>query len=164
MPFGTFQRSVNADPAPGLEGDWASANTYASMLAGEGALVAGTGGLIVGRFGFALDADGTVTNAAPNLAVVSIGFVHRNQPVLITGWFDGYGSTVQPGLEVTLFTGGDFWARFPAGATKRQKVFASVTDGSCASAAAGATVAGYTETAFVVGTSCLAGEIAKISA
>ncbi|MCV5473623.1 hypothetical protein OFN43_32725, partial [Escherichia coli] len=45
-----FQSVINQQQAPGVEGDFASANPKASLLAGEGALVAGANGVVVGRF------------------------------------------------------------------------------------------------------------------
>lgn len=38
-----FQKQVNTTQAPGLPGDFASANPRNTVLAGEGALVAGNG-------------------------------------------------------------------------------------------------------------------------
>lgn len=124
-----FQKIVNTDPAPAVEGDFASANPRASMLAGPGALTAGAVGVTVGRFARAKDSDGTVTNADPGVAC-RIGFVHRNQPALITAWLGASSMLVNSGLEVTLFEAGDFWCRFAAGAAIGQKVFANYADGA----------------------------------
>ncbi len=141
-----FQRSVNSDPAPAIEGDFASANPRASMLAGPGALTAGAAGVIVGRFGRASNADGTVTNGDPGVAS-RIGFIHRNQPAIIVAWLGQATLTVTSGLEMTLFDAGDFWCRFAAGATIGQKAFASYADGTAVAGTAGGTVAGATVTA-----------------
>lgn len=124
-----FQKTVNTDPAPAVEGDFASANPRASMLAGPGALIAGVGGVIVGRFARAKDSDGTVTNSDQGVAS-RIGFVHRNQPAVITAWLGASSMTVYQGLEITLFDAGDFWCRFAAGAAIGQKVFANYADGT----------------------------------
>lgn len=161
-----FQQSVNRQPAPAIEGDFASADPRASMLAGEGILIAGAAGLIVGRFGFARNDNGKVDNADPGVPY-RIGFVHRDQPVLITGWLAGQGMTVQPGLEVTLHDAGAFWARFPLGAAMSSnaapiKVFASLTDGTARAGAPGANIAGYIETPWYVASLAAAGELAKI--
>ncbi|HIC9070647.1 TPA: phage cement protein, partial [Klebsiella michiganensis] len=48
-------------------------------------------------------------------------------------------------------------------ATRGQKVFASLTTGEVQVAAAGATVAGFIETAFYAASDCDAGELVKIS-
>ena len=142
----TFQTTVNANPAPAVEGDFASANPRASMLAGEGQLIAGAAGVIVGRFARAKLSDGTVTNADPGVASRT-GFVHRDQPALITAWLGDSSMTVQAGLEVTLHDDGDFWARFAGGGSVGQKVFANYATGAAVAAAAGATVAGASVTA-----------------
>ncbi len=141
-----FQTSVNTDPAPAVEGDFASANPRASMLAGPGQLIAGVGGVTVGRFARAKNSDGTVTNADTGLAS-RIGFVHRNQPALITVWLGEASMLVNRGLEVTLFDAGDFWARFAAGATIGQKVFANYADGSAIAGTDGSPPVGAVVTA-----------------
>lgn len=157
-----FQQSVNRQPAPAVEGDFASANPRASMLAGEGALVAGDTGLIVGRFGFARNDNGKVDNADPGVGY-RIGFVHRDQPALITAWLGGFTMTVQAGVEVTLFVEGDFWVRTTTAAAFGQKIFASTTTGLARTGAAGASIAGFIETAFFVQSICLANELVKMS-
>lgn len=131
-----FQRSVNAQPAPAVEGDFASANPRRSMLAGPGELTAGALGVIVGRFGFARASTGVVQNASYGGGIPQrVGFIQRNQPAVITPWLGAATMTVQSGLELTLFDAGDFWARFAAGATLGQKVWASIVDGSAIASA-----------------------------
>lgn len=142
----TFQTSVGQLPAPGIEGDFASANPRGSMLAGQGYLVSGPLGVIVGRFARAANATGIVTNADPGVPS-RIGFVHKDQIVGITPYLGVSGLTVLPGIEITLHDSGDFLARFAAGATIGQKVFASYLDGSAIAGTAGGTVAGATVTA-----------------
>lgn len=142
----SFQTSVNTDPAPAVEGDFASANPRASLLAGPGALTAGVGGVIVGRFARAKNSDGTVTNADPGVAN-RLAFVHRNQPALITAWLGEASMLVNQGLEITLFDAGDFWARFAGGAAIGQKVFASYADGTAIAGADGSPPAGAVVTA-----------------
>jgi hypothetical protein len=133
------------------------------MLAGEAQLVAGAAGVIVGRFAFARNDTGVVGNVDPGVAY-RIGFVHRDQPVMITAWLGAQSMTVTQGLEVTLFVEGDFWARvLVTNAVIGNKVFASLTDGTLKAAAAGATVAGYVETPWYVMSAGLAGELIKIS-
>ncbi len=157
-----FQRSVNSDPSPAVEGDFAGANPRSSMLAGAGELVAGAVGVIVGRFAWALVASGLVSNAKPGGAS-RLGFVHRNQVSLITAWLGENTMTAPAGVPMTLHRSGDFWARFALGAAVDQKVFASDTDGSCRAGAAGATIAGFTETPWFVDSTAAATELAKIS-
>ena len=156
-----FQKQVNTQQAPAVAGDFASNNPTASALSIEAKLTAGAAGVTVGRIGWA-DASGIVTNAKGSK--VQYGFVPRVQgTALIQSILAESTMLITEGMPVTLLTQGDFWGAFAAGATQGQKVFASDTDGTLSAAAAGATVAGSTETKFFVATTCLSGELAKIS-
>lgn len=146
-----FPSTVNANPAPGLEGGWASANDHFSMLTpgnGDPAVAtyaawkvgAGTAtlpGVIVGRFAFANTANGQVTSAHPGVATVRCGFVHRYHPVVITTFLGENAMTLYAGQEVDIVDAGDFWCKFAAGATAGQKVFALYADGSAVAGTAG---------------------------
>lgn len=154
-----FQTQVNVTPAPAVAGDFASANPSASVLAGPGAFVAGTGGANVGAFGWA-DANGKVTNAGSG---VPTGFIHRDTQALITAYLAESSMNIPVGLPVTLMAAGDFWVKTLTASTIGQKVFASNTDGSVKTGAAGATIAGYTETKWFVGSVAGANELAKIT-
>lgn len=152
-----FQTSVNAQIAPGIKGGWASANPHASTLqpnTGDPALpnfvswTVGEGGVIVGQFAFADTTSGEVTSAHPGTGAVQtasavgpvkVGFVQRDQLVVITPYLAGYGDTLFEGQGVTLLSKGDVWAEFAAGAVPGQFVFAQFADG--------AAVAGNTTTA-----------------
>lgn len=127
----SFQAQVNLQPAPAVEGDFASANPRATMLASAGSLVTGTNGAIVGRFAWT-DGTGVVNNS---WGAGRIGFVHRENQALITAFLGEYSLTVPAGLPITLYTQGDFWGRFAGGATVGQKVYASYADGSLSAAA-----------------------------
>lgn len=140
----SFQNQVNTQPAPAVEGDFASSNPRATMLAGAGALVTGLLGAIVGRFAWATPA-GIVNNFGS--AGARIGFVHRAQQALITAFLGESGMTIPAGLYVTLFTSGDFWGRFAGGATAGQKVYANYADGSLSAAATGSPTNGGVMTA-----------------
>lgn len=153
-----FQSVINQYPAPGVEGSFASTNPHATFLAGEGALVAGNDGLTVGRFSWAVD--GVASNAGTG---APSGFVHRDGQASITVWLGEASMLIQPGREVTLMTAGDFWAKTSTDATRGQKIFASLTTGQVQTGAAGATVAGYAETDFFVGSAAAAGELVKIT-
>lgn len=157
----TFQKTVNQQPAPAVAGDFASANAKMSAVAGPGALVAGVGGANIGLFAFS-DANGLVTNAG---AGVPTGFIHRDQQGLITTWLGEATVNIPQGVMVTLMTRGDFWAKTLTAASGGQKIFASNTDGSVKTGAAGATIAGYTETSWFVpvGFSCQANELVKMT-
>lgn len=156
-----FQTSVSAAVAPGLPGGWASFNPHASMLqpnTGDLTLPnaqswkVGAFGAIVGNFAFADTTTGLVTSSNPgtgnvrtdsNPGRIRVGFVQRDQTVLITTWLGATGLVVQPGNGITLLVAGDVWTRFAAGATDGQFVFASYADGS---AIAGATTTAPTAT------------------
>lgn len=152
-----FQTQLNQYPAPGVEGDFASANPTASYLAGEGQLVAGPNGVTVGRFAWAVN--GVVSNTGSG---VPSGFIHREGQATLIAWLGQSTMTIQPGNGMTLLTAGDFWARTSTAATIGQKVFASLTTGQIQTGAAGATVSGFVETKFVVGSVAAAGELVKI--
>lgn len=153
-----FQTTINQQPAPAVEGDFASANPYASVLAGEGELIVGASGVTVGRFAWA-----TAAGAVGNVQVANgrFGFVHREQQAFITTWLGASSMLVPAGVNITLMSAGDFWGRTTTVATIGQKVFASITDGTIATGAAGATVAGFVETKFVVQSVAAAGELIK---
>ncbi len=153
-----FQSVINQYPAPGVEGGFASTNPHATFLAGEAALVAGASGVTVGRFAWV---DGGVASNAGTGA--PSGFVHRDEQASITTWLGKASNVIQAGREITLMTAGDFWARTSTAATRGQKIFASLTTGQVQTGAAGATIAGYVETAFTAGSNCDAGELVKIS-
>lgn len=132
-----FQTTIYDNPAPAVEGDFASATAVRhTLLAGAGAFVAGANGLTVGKFAWANPTTGKADNF--NNGGGYVGFVQRDQPALITTWLGEASMVVQSGLEVTLFDRGDFWGRFAAGATFGQKVYANTGTGALTSAATGA--------------------------
>jgi hypothetical protein len=143
-----FQQTVQLQQAAAVAGDFASANPRSSVVSHEGTLVAGVGGVTVGRFAWATGA-GVVTNAGSG---VPTGFVHRLQgSALITNYLAETSMVIPQGFEVTLQVTGDYWvAPITNPVTVGQKVFASLTTGEIQGAAAGATVAGYIETAFTI--------------
>lgn len=150
-----FQRQVNLQPAPGVEGSFASANQPANYVTGPGGLISGLLGVIVGRFGWAsYQSDGSerVDNnaalVANALARTASGFVANEQQGLNTTYLAESGLTILPWQAMELFTRGDFWCKMLlAGATRGQKVFANLLDGTATAGAAGATIAANTFTA-----------------
>lgn len=137
MPAMGFQTQVNIQPAPGLPGDFASANPRHSVLAGPTQLVAGPSGLTVGCFAW-IDATGTyASNAGAGLPA---GLVHRELgAAVITTYLAETSNTIPPGFEVTVFNAGDFWVA-NAGAnqvTIGMKAFANFGDGTVTFGAAG---------------------------
>lgn len=154
-----FPRLLNSDMPVGLEGDFCSGNIHQSVIAGEGQFVVGTGGLTVGRFAWA-DGTGKVTNAGTGAPT---GFVHREMAAVIVAYLGTNSMLIQPGQPCTLMRSGDYWAKTTTLATLGQKVFASNTTGQIATGAAGATIAGFTETLFSVFSAGAVGDLIKIS-
>lgn len=156
-----FQSRINRTLPVGVEGDFASTNPYHSLLnASGGQYKAGASGVIVGRFAWVDDATGLAVNAKGSLTRGS--FVKRANTATVLTPGQEYSLTIRGGFEVELFDGGDFYARFAAGATSGQNVFANDTTGVLV-ADAGATLAGHTITPFKVVNTVLAGELAKIT-
>jgi len=142
-----FQTSVSLQQSPGIEGGFHGANPHYSLTSpDEGMWVAGSPGPFVGRFAWANTANGKVTSAHPGVTTVRVGFVHRDQPAVISGLVTETTNQVVAGQGIGLLEDGPMWARFAAGATIGQKVYASYATGACRAAATGsaATATGTT--------------------
>ena len=138
-----FQKQVNIYQAPALEGDFASANPRAAMLAGEGTLIAGAAGVTVGSFAWA-NGSGVVSNT---WAAGRLGFCHRENQAINTVFLAESGNLMPVGTEVVLHVAGDFWDKFVGGATIGQSVYGKYADGSAVSAVAVTTVTSTVTTA-----------------
>jgi hypothetical protein len=151
-----FQTQVNTVQAPGVAGDFASTNPFASVLGGPGALVAPAGGLVVGNFAW-VGPNGQVSQSY--VSGYQVGFLGRNQQGLITQFLEDATQVVPEGFMVTLFDEGDFWAFFADGATVGQNVYADPNTGAPISSASTPTLgtatasAGFSGTATLVNTS-----------
>lgn len=155
---GLGQSQVNVLPAPGVEGDFCTANPRFAAVFGPGGAVAGLGGVVAGRFCWAvpgvLDVD-----AGPQVVINSgggapIGIIHREMQGLLPNPLvqPGASLVIPQGFMVTPMSGGDFWVK-NNGTTQAvfgQKAFAKFADGSIAFAAAGSTLAGSTSTASTI--------------
>lgn len=104
-----FQNSVNRDNPLGVNGDFASSNPRAVVLAGEAGLIAGAGGVTVGQFAWVSSVDGRTVNNFPHTSSDVLGFVHRDQQALITTYLAESSNVIPAGFPVTLFDAGDFW-------------------------------------------------------
>ncbi|MDN8598627.1 hypothetical protein Q0A17_04215 [Citrobacter sp. S2-9] len=155
----TFQTRINQYLPIGVEGDFASDNPVSTWLAGEGALVAGDDGVTVGRFAWVDEDNLTASNTGTG---VPQGFVSREGQALITDWMGNASMLIPAGMAVDLKTRGDFIVKTTTAATIGQKIFASLTDGTISTGAAGATIAGSVETIFTVGSAGAANEIIKM--
>ena len=162
----SFQKSVNINPPLGIVGTWASTSVYHSALAGSLQFVAATAGVVIARFAWADTVGGTVQNAKPADTTNWVNaFVERDDNIaVITDWQGQFSMTVPSGLPVTLYDRGDFWAVATTAATVGQKIFSNDTTGTLATGAAGATVAGHTETNYTVAKSGGVGVVIKITA
>lgn len=138
-----FQTIVNQQPAPGEAGDFYGANPRATLLAGPGALVAPVGGLIVGNFAWA---DLTLALVSQGFnANAQIGILHRESQAIITDFLSPATFIMNAGFPLTLYSQADMWAKFAAGATPGQKVYAAPVDGSAvAGGAVAPTVSNFT--------------------
>ncbi|MBX9593936.1 MAG: hypothetical protein K2X46_06210 [Roseomonas sp.] len=130
-----FQTSVNTYFPVGVAGDYASANIYATLLAGEAALVAGADGLTVGNFAWM---DSTLTVANHTGTGAPDGFVGRQQgEAFITVYLAESSNLIGAGQPVTLYDGGDFWIKPSTAGVRGQKVYAVYGTGAVATAATG---------------------------
>lgn len=113
MAFEGFQTQVNAKPAIGVAGDFASANPRFSAIAGAGAFLAGELGLYVGRFCWG-DYSQVDQEGAPALvnnfgSGPVLGFVHREQIGLLPAYLQSASMLIPAGSGVgNIFSGGDF--------------------------------------------------------
>jgi hypothetical protein len=140
-----FQKSVNIYNPLAVEGDFASANPRATVLAGEGGLVAGPLGVTVGRFAWLSADNKTVTNYGEGAAAPD-GFVHRQEgSALITAFLGEASNLIPAGFPITLHDAGDFFAKVNGQASvKGSAVYANYADGSAwiGAAPAGSTATG----------------------
>jgi hypothetical protein len=144
-----FQNKVNTNQAPGVLGDFASTNPFASVLAASLQLVAPAGGLTVGNFAWVGPA-GQVSQSY--VAGYQIGFLLRNEQALVTQFLGETSLVVPAGFPITLMNGGDYWAKFAAGATPGQNVYADPNTGALVAGATTPASAAGTATQGVTGT------------
>lgn len=156
-----FQTRLNRTLPVGVEGSFASTNPYHSLLnASSGQYKAAATGVLAARWAWVDPATGLATNTKGALTLG--GFVLRANTATVLTPTEEFSMTVRGGFEVELMDGGDFWARFAAGAKIGQSVFADDTTGAL-TAADGDTSAGATLTPFKVASTAAAGELAKIT-
>jgi hypothetical protein len=161
-----FPTVINAYSAIGVEGDFASVNPRKNVVGGHFGLVACAAGTTVGKFAW-IDPTGTGTpvtsNAAAPLTTAPDGFVHRDLgSAMITNWLADASMVIPAGLPVSLFNGGDLFARNTSGAAVARgvTVYASLTDGSISFTAG----AGVVATSFKTTSAANTGELVIISA
>jgi hypothetical protein len=140
-----------------IPGAFASNNPRSVVIAGRGFFVAGDDGLIMAHFGWA----DPVTGKAGNLYNPEgmLGFVQPQTGARRRMSVDYAEALIRPGYGVTLFSGGDFYARFAGGAEAGSRVYASMLDGAPISGEADDAIA----TPWYVLQSVAAGGVAIIS-
>lgn len=143
---GNFQRQVNSQPAPAVEGDFCSTNPRYSVNAGPGGLVAGIT-CIVGRACWAtppLDGDDfpAVVNSFGSGSIT--GILHREQQSLFTQYLQEHSMQVPQGFGVTLMASADLWVKNNGSnvAQVGMKAYANFADGKFTFAATGTPAAG----------------------
>lgn len=160
----SFQTAVNAVPAPGIAGDFASTNPRRNTVSGPGGFVAGAAGVTCGNFAWLGLGSYTVLNNSgagkPN------GFCHNAHNALITTYLGEVSLVVPAGFPFgELFDAGDFWIANNTGnaVIPGLKVYANNTTGAASSfAATGTPSTAGTSTASTIaaGTSSFTGVIA----
>lgn len=159
----SFQTAVNNDLPLAIAGDFASSNPRSAWPALEGQYVAGAAGVTVAAFAW-IQSDGrSILNVQPAGGGAPDGFIHREQQALITTYLADSTLVIPQGFPVTLMESGDYFILSATAAVKGNKVFASVTTGAITYGAAGATIAGYVETAFYVKQAAAANTLAVMS-
>ena len=169
------QSQVNAQPAPGVVGDFASTNPFWTFDAGPGGLVAGPSGLTTGLFAWVtppVDANGTPSFANNFGSGNTAGFVHRTMNGLLTNYLQSAGLLVPAGFQVTLMNGGDFWVvnNGSGVATVGMKAYATFANGQATFAASGSPTTGASGRSSTVAattssvTGSIAGDILTVTA
>lgn len=151
-----FQNRVNLFPARGVPGQQAGLNPLVDLLPVP---VADAGGVMTARAVWSGVGEGTVKNSGEG---APLGVVRR----VMTGSVpadDESSMRVPAGQPVAVVLRGDLLVTSAAAVTAGQKVFASLSTGELKGEAAGSTVEGWVETAWVVRASAGAGEVFPIS-
>ncbi len=151
---GAFQTSTNSVQAPGIAGDFASANPRHSALSSQDynvtGFVAGPNGLTIGLFAWLDPTYRLASNSGPGQPV---GFVHRNAEALITTYLTAFGLTIPSGFPAgNIFTDGDFFVvnNGTTLATPGMKAYANNGTGVATFALTGSPTTGGTSTASTI--------------
>jgi hypothetical protein len=148
-----FQGLVYNQPAPGEAGDFYGVNPRAVVIGGPGQFVAPAGGLTVGNFCWVNATTGEVSQSyVPGW---QIGFLHRENNAVIINFLAPATMQVLQGLPLSLFSEGDFWAKFAAGATPGQLVYADPDSGAPVAGSTAPTTAALTGDAGFTGTAAM---------
>ncbi|SKC78339.1 hypothetical protein SAMN05445504_2381 [Burkholderia sp. CF099] len=151
----SFPNAVRLQPEVGVPGTRASMNPIAVISRIAQAPVT------VARFVWpGTDVDNQVQNTGTGKP---LGLAITDQVGIITTYLAESSMVVPAGFPVQVAERGEFFASSANVATEGQKVFATLADGTLQFGAAGATIAGAIETAFVVERGGAANAVIKIS-
>lgn len=170
-----FQSIVNRQPAPGQAGDFYGVNMRAVVLGSNvpygspgaggagavGQLVAPLGGLTVGNFAWADLNTGAVSQGYDPTG--QIGFLHREEQAIIVTYLGISTYMVNQGFPITLFSQGDFWGLFAAGATPEQNVYADPATGALISSATAPVADSFTGSIGFTGTASFATNVMTVA-
>lgn len=159
-----FPKNSKSNAALGREGTRATDNP-AVYLPGQN--IAADGGVTAARFVWRDSASASNSIYTPvkyknSGAGVPAGIVEANIQTYIGTWEDAT-MTIPEAMPLLIIERGDVFMKTSTSAQAGDAVFASLTDGSVSTAAAGSTVAGSVETNFTVKTGGQAGGIIVIS-
>jgi hypothetical protein len=162
---GGWQTAVGVQPAPAVEGDFASSNPRFN---------AGGAGVRIGYFAWitslVIDNDNAPAIVNSFGAGPVAGFVHREQQGLNTTFLSNAGMLVQPGFPVTLHSGGDFWVTNNGSGAAQigQKAYADLATGkvsfAATASAASASVTGSIAASTFQVTGSIAGNLLTVTA
>lgn len=159
----SFQNFININPSFAVEGDFAlNGAKWTTVNTEEDSFLTGSLGLTIGRFCWIDSNDSRVLNNFG--AGEPVGFLHRNQQGLITGFLNGSSLTVQKGFNIGIYAKGAFYARNTEGQSIfGEKVYANLSNGTITTAATGLVIPGYIETDFYVYLDAAINELTIIS-
>lgn len=146
----SFQKFVQNQPAPGEPGDFAGVNprtsasapSYGWIAAPDYPTASGHAPAVkIGSFAWGVPTDGDPTVQGVLASYFQpgalLGFVHRENQGMLVNFLQENVLAVQAGYPAYHMSRGEFWASFPAGATRGQKVYANAVTGAPSAAATG---------------------------
>lgn len=158
-----FQSEVKIYRGVGQVGHPASAAPIVAFAGGPGAFQTDVDGVSIATFVFRKAAGSKiVTNVAPAADAKPLGFI-QNLGQAVINYRESQSMKIAGGVEISPKVSGDFWVKSKTVAVEGQKVFASVTDGTISTGAAGATVSGHVETDYAVSSGAAIGDLVIIS-
>ena len=126
-------------------------------------LMADSDGVTVGLFAWRHPDNKAANTATGAVPATPVGIVERVIDFANRDITSDASMIIPEGRTATIGVRGDYWARTSTAATLDQVVFINTTDGTIATGAAGATVAGHVESDWHVESEGAAGDLIKIS-